>query len=35
MLASLGWTLAIVPLFAVLYFALKHLISIRFSPKYE
>ena len=35
MLASLGWTLAIVPLFAVLYFALKHLNSIRFSPKYE
>lgn len=33
MLASLGWTLALVPLFAILYFALKHLISFRLSPK--
>jgi uncharacterized protein (DUF2062 family) len=35
MLASLGWTLALVPLFAILYFGLKHMISIRLSPKCE
>ena len=35
MLASLGWTLALVPLFAILYFALKHMISIQLSPKCE
>jgi uncharacterized protein (DUF2062 family) len=33
MLASLGWILALAPLFAVLYFSLKHLISIRINPK--
>ena len=32
LLASLGWTLALVPLFAILYFTLKHLISIWLSP---
>ena len=35
MLASLGWTLALVPLFAILYFGLKHMIPIRLSPKCE
>ena len=35
MLASLGWTLALMPLFAILYFGLKHMISIRLSPKCE
>ncbi len=35
MLASLGWTLALVPLFAILYFGLKYMISIRLSPKCE
>jgi uncharacterized protein (DUF2062 family) len=35
MLASLGWTLALVPLIAILYFGLKHMISIRLSPKCE
>ena len=35
MLASLGWALALVPLFAILYFGLKHMISIRLSPKCE
>ncbi len=30
-LASLGWTLALAPLFAILYFALKRLISTRLS----
>ena len=35
MLASLGWTLALVPLFAILFFGLKHMISIRLSPKCE
>ena len=35
MLASLGWTLALVPLFAILYFGLKHMISMRLSPKCE
>jgi len=35
MLASLGWTLALVPLFAILYFALKHMISIQLSTKCE
>ena len=35
LLASLGWTLALVPLFAILYFGLKHMISIRLSPKCE
>ena len=34
-LASLGWVLALVPLFAISYFALKHLISTRLSPKCE
>ena len=32
LLASLGWTLALVPLFAILYFTLKYLISIWPSP---
>ena len=35
LLASLGWTLVLVPLFAILYFSLKYLISIRFNPKCE
>lgn len=35
MLASLGWILALVPLFAMLYFSLKHLIALRLSPKPE
>ena len=35
MLASLGWALALVPLFAILYFSLKHLISLRLSSKPE
>jgi uncharacterized protein (DUF2062 family) len=34
-LASLGWTLALVPLFAILYFSLKHLISFRLNAKPE
>jgi uncharacterized protein (DUF2062 family) len=33
MLASLGWTLTLVPLFAILYFLLKHLITLRLSLK--
>ena len=32
MLASLGWFLALIPLFGILYFSLKHLISIRLNP---
>jgi hypothetical protein len=32
MLASLGWTLTLVPLFAILYFALKYLICLRLRP---
>ena len=32
LLASLGWALALVPLFAILYFTLKYLISIWLSP---
>ena len=32
LLASLGWTLVLVPLFAILYFTLKYLISIWLSP---
>ncbi len=35
MLASLGWLLALLPLFAVSYFSLKHLISIRLSSGTE
>jgi uncharacterized protein (DUF2062 family) len=35
MLASLGWTLALIPLFAILYFSLKHVISLRLNPKPE
>ena len=35
MLASLGWILALAPLFVILYFALKHLISLRLSLKPE
>ena len=32
-LASLGWALALVPMFAVLYFVLKKLITLRLQPK--
>jgi uncharacterized protein (DUF2062 family) len=35
MLASLGWFLALLPLFAILYFLLKYLISLRLLPKFE
>jgi hypothetical protein len=34
-LASLGWALALAPLFAVLYFVFKKLITLRFQPKWE
>lgn len=34
-LASIGWLLTFVPLFAILYFSLKHLISLRPNPKPE
>lgn len=34
-LASLGWALALLPLFIILYIVLKHLISIRYCPKPE
>jgi uncharacterized protein (DUF2062 family) len=33
MLASLGWTLTLVPLFIILYFSLKHLIALRLKPE--
>lgn len=34
-LASLGWALALVPLFVILYFALKKVITLRLQPKSE
>jgi uncharacterized protein (DUF2062 family) len=34
-LASLGWALALVPLFVTLYFILKKLITLRLQPKCE
>jgi uncharacterized protein (DUF2062 family) len=34
-LASLGWALALAPLFAILYFVLKKLITLRLQPKCE
>ncbi len=34
-LASLGWVLALVPLFAILYFVFKKLITLRLQPQNE
>ena len=34
-LASLGWALALAPLFPVLYFVFKKLITLRLQPKWE
>ena len=34
-LASLGWALALAPLFAILYFVLKKLITLRLQPNSE
>lgn len=34
-LASLGWAIALVPLFVVLYIVLKRLIALRLQPKIE